>query len=54
MVYKGRRQDRDGWMDECFHGDKLRILLMIRHMSYIYCHSRPNSLCDNIGHVPVH
>ena len=31
----GRRQDRDGWMDGCYHGDNLRILLINRHMSYI-------------------
>ena len=31
----GIRQDRDGWMDGCCHGDNLRILLINRHMSYI-------------------
>ena len=30
MVQKGRRQDRDGWMDVAM----MRILLINRHMSY--------------------
>ena len=31
-----RKETRQGWMDGwMFHGDKLRILLINRHMSYI-------------------
>ena len=40
-------------MDGCFHGDKLRILLMNRHMSYIVTETIWSAVTIYIGHVPV-
>ena len=41
------RQDGDGWMDGCCHGDNLsnqqaQALFIVTE-----------TICDNIGHVPV-
>ena len=30
-----RKETRQGWMDGCYHGDNLRIVLINRHKPYL-------------------